>query len=76
MPKVSVEQKGGAPDASDYIAFKRKQAIYNAARASQTGKGVSKALARENLLQKGFTSGIVETRLTNPTSLDTLRFKR
>jgi len=31
MPKVSVEQKGGAPDASDYIAFKKKQAIYNAA---------------------------------------------
>lgn len=76
MPKVSVEQKGGAPDASDYIAFKRKQAIYNASKASEAGKGEIKALSHETLLQKGFDSGIMASRLTRPTSLDTLRFKR
>lgn len=76
MPKVSVEQKGGAPDASDYIAFKKKQAIYNAAIASQAGKGEVKALSHEVHLQKGFDSGIMVTRLTNPTVMDTLRFKR
>ena len=76
MPKVSVEQKGGAPDASDYIAYKRKQAVYNGAVASGNEKGEVKALGHGVHLQNGFDTGILISRLTNPTSLDTLRFRR
>ena len=76
MPKISVAAKGSAPDASDYIAYKRKQAVYNAGLASAIGKGEAKAIGHEFIKQKGFQNGVVENRITGPTAIDTLRFKK
>jgi len=77
MPKVSVEQKGSAPDSSDYIAYKRRQAILRAQNAkTPVGDPFQKPIiGREFHLQKGFESGIIDWKFENGKTLDALRFK-
>jgi hypothetical protein len=65
MPKVSVELKGPAPDASSRTELLRRKAII----ASQVAKvpiddPTKKPLIGEHHLQKGFTNGIVEYKFT------------
>ena len=66
MPKVSVESKGSAPDASDYTSIIKRRAILY----SQTQKNpandpsVKPMIGREFHLQKGFDSGILPWRFT------------
>lgn len=76
MPKVSVDQKGTAPDSSDYIAFKRRQAVLRAQLSktpalNQTQKPI---IGREFHLQKGFESGVVDLNFTKGKILDQSRF--
>jgi hypothetical protein len=77
MPKVSVEAKGSAPDASDYIAYKRRQALLR----SQQGKNPKDdpsqkpIIGREFLNQKGFDSGILPWKFNNGKILDQARFR-
>lgn len=76
MPKVSVASKGTAPDASDYIAFKRRQAILRSQQAkTPNGDPQQKPIiGREFLNQKGFESGIIDWRLSPGKILDQTRF--
>jgi hypothetical protein len=65
MPKVSVELKGSAPDASSRTEFLRRKAIIAAQVAKNpTDDQTQKPLIGEHHLQKGFTNGIVEYRFT------------
>ena len=77
MPKVSVEQKGSAPDSSDYIAYKRRQAILRGqnAKVPQNDPTQKPIIGREFHLQKGFESGVVEWKFENGKTSDALRFK-
>lgn len=77
MPKVSVEQKGCAPDSSDYIAYKRRQAILSSqlAKTPQGDPAQKPIIGREFHLQKGFESGIIPWKFENGKTLDALRFK-
>ncbi len=70
MPKVSVELKGPAPDASSKTELLRRKAII----AGQLAKVPSedprvKPIIGEHLLQKGFTNGIVEYKFTKGLNL-------
>lgn len=77
MPKVSVEQKGSAPDSSDYIAYKRRQAILRAQNAKTPANNPAQKpiIGREFHLQKGFESGLVDWKFSNGKLTDGYRFK-
>lgn len=75
MPKVSVAQKGTAPDSSDYTAYRRRQAILASQQAkSPPGNPAVKPFFGEYHLQHGFTNGIVQYRFSNGKTLDANRF--
>ena len=67
MPKVSIESKGSAPDASDYIAIIKRRAILNSqvAKRPANDPSVKPIIGREFLLQKGFDSGILQWKFTS-----------
>jgi len=64
MPKVAIESKGPAPDASDYIAIIRRRAILYSQTQKQPPNDptVKPIIGREFHLQKGFESGIIQWR--------------
>ena len=76
MPKVSVASKGTAPDASDYIAYKRRQAILRAQQAKNPKNDPEQKpiVGREFHLQKGFESGIIDWKFSMGKVLDQARF--
>lgn len=66
MPKIAIEGKGPAPDASDYIAIKRRRAVLYSQKQKQPADDptVKPMIGREFHLQKGFESGIIQWRFT------------
>lgn len=70
MPKVSVELKGPAPDASSRTELLRRRAIIDRQVAKVPSDDQSqKPLIGEHHLQKGFTNGIVEYKFTRGLNL-------
>jgi hypothetical protein len=66
MPKIAIEGKGSAPDASDYIATIRRRAILYSQKQKVPADDptVKPIIGREFHLQKGFESGIIQWRFT------------
>lgn len=65
MPKVSVNSKGPAPDASSRTEMIRRRAIIAGQVAKKpSGDQHQKPLIGEHHLQKGFTNGTIQYRFT------------
>ena len=62
MPKIAVENKGPAPDYSDFLRFKKQAAIIRSQQLKVPADDptVKPIIGREFHLQKGFESGIVQ----------------
>jgi len=65
MPKISVQSKGPAPDASSRTEMIRRRAIIATQIAkTPSGNPLQKPLIGDYHLNKGFTNGVVQYRFT------------